>query len=68
MSESEPRTTMDTTEVDNWLGVPLGGGQFHDDIHINDIRRWAQGMQNPNPLYFDNDFAAESVFGEIIAP
>ena len=68
MADAEPRTRMDTSEVDKWLGVPLGGGQFHDDIHINDIRRWAQGMQNPNPLYFDNDFAAESVFGQIVAP
>jgi hypothetical protein len=68
MSESEPRTTMDTSEVDKWLGVPLGGGQFRDDIHINDIRRWAQGMQNCNPLYFEADYADESVFGEIVAP
>jgi acyl dehydratase len=59
---------MDTTDVDRWLGVPLGGGQYRDDIHINDIRRWAQGMQNPNPLYFDADYAAESVFGQIVAP
>ncbi len=65
---SEPRTTMDTTEVDKWVGVPLGGGQFHDEIHVNDIRRWAQGMQNPNPLYYDKDYAAESVFGQIVAP
>ena len=68
MAESEPRTTMDTSEVDKWVGVPLGGGQFHDDIHVNDIRRWAQGMQNPNPLCFENDYAAESVFGTIVAP
>ncbi|MCE2392934.1 MAG: MaoC family dehydratase N-terminal domain-containing protein [Proteobacteria bacterium] len=59
---------MDTREVDKWLGVPLGGGQFHDDIHVNDIGRWAQGMQNPNPLHFDRSFAAESVFGRVVAP
>ena len=68
MAKQEARTTMDTTEVERWLGVPLGGGQFHDDIHVNDIRRWAQGMQNPNPLYYDRDYAAESVLGEIVAP
>ena len=68
MTKSADHTTMDTSEVDKWVGVPLGGGQYHDDIHINDIRRWAQGMQNPNPLYFENDFAAESVHGEILAP
>ena len=68
MADSDSQITMDTSEVDKWLGIPLGGGQFHDDFHINDIRRWAQGMQNPNPLYFDNDFAAASVFGQIVAP
>lgn len=68
MAENEPRTTMDTSAVDKWVGVPLGGGQFHDDIHVNDIRRWAQGMQNPNPLCFRNEFAEESVFGTIVAP
>ncbi len=68
MANETPELTMDTTEVDKWLGVPLGGGQFHDDIHVNDIRRWAQGMQNPNPLHFDRDFAAESCFGKILAP
>ena len=66
---SEPqKTTMDTREVDKWLGVPLGGGQYRDDIHVNDVRRWAQGMQNPNPLHFDVDYAADSVFGQIVAP
>ena len=60
--------TMDTTEVDKWLGVPLGGGQFKEEIHVNDIRRWAQGMQSPNPLHYDDAYAAESIFGQIVAP
>ncbi len=58
----------DTTDVDRWIGVPLGGGQMKDTVHASDIRRWAQGMQNPNPLYFDADFAASSRFGRIVAP
>ena len=65
---SEAGTSMDTSEVDRWVGVPLGGGQFRDDIHVNDLRRWAQAMQNPNPLYFDADYAEQSVFGRIAAP
>ena len=67
MSEKK-KVTLDTSDVDRWIGVPLGGGQLKDPIHVNDIRRWAQGMQNPNPLYFDDEYAAGSRFGQIVAP
>jgi len=59
---------MDTTEVDRWIGVPLGGQQFREPFSTNDIRRFVQGMQNPNPLYFDDEFAERSRFGRIVAP
>jgi acyl dehydratase len=60
--------TLDTSDVDRWVGVPLGGGYLKDPVHVNDIRRWAQAMQNPNPLYYDDRFAAEGRFGRIVAP
>ena len=56
---SKPKTRpdglieLDTSDVDRWIGVPIGGGEISEDIDVNDIRRWAQGMQNPNPLLFD---------------
>lgn len=59
---------LDTRDVDRWIGRPLGGGRLKDPIHPNDLRRWAQGMQNPNPLYFDERYAAESRFGRLVAP
>ena len=65
---SEAKQAFDTSDVDRWVGVPLGGSHLRDDVHTNDIRRWAQGMQNPNPLYFQDDYAAESRFGRIVAP
>jgi hypothetical protein len=68
MSSSDDEVTLDTSPVDAWLGVPLGGAELKDPIVPNDIRRWAQGMQNPNPLYFDEENAAESRFGELVAP
>ncbi|MEQ8263925.1 MaoC family dehydratase N-terminal domain-containing protein [Pseudohaliea sp.] len=58
----------DTGELDRWLGIPLGGGNLLDPLHVNDIRRFVQAMQNPNPLYYDADYAAESCFGRIVAP
>jgi acyl dehydratase len=59
---------IDASDVDRWIGRPVGGGQLKDPIRTIDIRRWAQGMQNPNPLYYDEDYAADSVFGRIVAP
>jgi len=58
----------DTSDVDRWIGVPLGGGELKDAISANDIRRWTQAMQNPNPLYFDERHAGASRFGRLVAP
>jgi acyl dehydratase len=41
---------------------------LRDPIAPNDIRRWAQGMQNPNPLHFDDAYAAASRHGRLVAP
>jgi hypothetical protein len=59
---------LDTSDVDKWVGKPLGGGHMKDPIVPNDIRRWAQGMQNPNPLYYDEEWATDGPRGEFIAP
>ena len=50
---------LDTTDVDRWIGKPLGGARLKEAIHVNDLRRWAQGMQNPNPLHYDDEFDGE---------
>lgn len=59
---------IDTTDVDRWIGQPLGGQQMREPFSTNDIRRFVQGMANANPLYFDSDYAAESVHGRVPAP
>src|SRR5712691_2953326 len=59
---------IDATDVERWIGRPVGGGQLKEAIAPNDIRRWAQGMQNANPLYYDEQFAAESALGRLVAP
>ncbi len=40
---SEPE--FDSSPVDAWIGVRLGGGQMKDPVAPNDIRRWVQGIQ-----------------------
>jgi acyl dehydratase len=67
-NEEEARKLLDTSDVDRWVGVPLGGAWLKDPIVPNDIRRWVQGHQNPNPLFFDEQYAAESRFGRMVAP
>ena len=70
----EPKTEepefdpLDTSDVDRWIGVPLGGPQPREPFSVNDIRRFVQGMDNPNRLYWDVDYATASPFGEIVAP
>jgi acyl dehydratase len=59
---------MDTGDVDRWIGRAVGGSQMKDPFGANDVRRWAQGMQNPHPLYFDEEYAAQSRFGRMVAP
>jgi acyl dehydratase len=59
---------LDTSPVDPWIGVPLGGQQFKEPFQTNDIRRFVQGTANANPLYFDEEYAAQSRFGRIVAP
>jgi hypothetical protein len=66
--EAQEVVELDTSHVDPWIGVPIGGRQMKDPVAPNDIRRWVQAMQNPNPLYFKEDTAAESRFGELVAP
>ncbi len=61
-------TPLDLSDVEGWLGQPLAGAQLKEPIARNDIRRWVQGMQNPNPLYYDHGFARHSAFGEMVAP
>ena len=59
---------LDTRDVDRWVGKPLGGARLIEPIERNDIRRWVQGMQNPNPLFFDGEVAAAGRFQRLVAP
>lgn len=60
--------TLDCSDIDRHLGKPIEGARLKDRIGTLDIKRWAQAMHYPNGLHYNNAYAAESRFGEIVAP
>jgi acyl dehydratase len=59
---------LDVSDLDRHMGVPIRPGELKDPVAVNDIRRWAQAMHYPNPLHYDERWAEESRWGEIVAP
>lgn len=59
---------LDIRDVQRWIGRPLASAQLKEAIARNDIRRWVQGMQNPNRLCYDEQFARRSALREMVAP
>lgn len=60
--------TLDVSDLARHMGVPMRPGELNDDVSESDIRRWVQAMHYPNPLHYHREYAAESRFGEIVAP
>ena len=43
MGESEPEldtSGLDTSDLDQYMGVPIEPGELKDPVALNDIRRW----------------------------
>ncbi|HPB45409.1 MAG TPA: MaoC family dehydratase N-terminal domain-containing protein [Microthrixaceae bacterium] len=65
---SQDQPTLDTSDLDRHMGVPMEPGELKEPVALNDIRRWVQAMHYPNPLHYDERWSAESRFGTIVAP
>jgi len=65
---SDKTATLDTTDVDRWIGKRIVYNEFWDPCNATDIRRWVQAMDYANPLHWDEQFARASRFGGIVAP
>jgi len=67
-TQVDESVTLDTTDVDQWVGKPIVFAEFYDPCNATDIRRWVQAMDYPNPIHWSEDFARASRFGGIVAP
>jgi hypothetical protein len=62
------KTTLDCSDIDQYLGKPIQPARLKEPLANNDIRRWAQAMHYPNRLHYEDEFATASRFGKISAP
>jgi len=68
VANSEAVVKLDLSDVEHRLGKRVGGGQLWEPCNKTDIRRWVMAMDYVNPLHWDQRFARETQFGDIIAP
>ncbi|MBU6267166.1 MAG: MaoC family dehydratase N-terminal domain-containing protein [Sphingomonadales bacterium] len=60
--------TLDTSDIDKYLGKVCDSSYLREPIANNDIRRWVHAMHYPNLLHYDPAFSAASKHGKLIAP
>lgn len=53
-------------EVTKFIGKSVG--VFACEVEKGSIKRFADAVDDPNPLYWDEEYAAKSRYGSIIAP
>lgn len=60
--------TLDCSDLDRHLGVPIQPARMREPFSNMDLRRWAQAMHYPNRLHYDMDYAERGRFGRMVAP
>jgi len=59
---------LDLSDVEWRVGHRVSNGQLWDPCSATDIRRWVHALDYPNPIHWNQEFAANSQFGGIVAP
>ncbi|SEQ43468.1 Acyl dehydratase [Solimonas aquatica] len=65
---SDAAVQLDLSDLDKWVGKPVIFAELWDPCNATDIRRWVMAMDYANPIHWDQEFAARSQFGGIVAP
>ncbi|MBW8783099.1 MAG: MaoC family dehydratase N-terminal domain-containing protein [Novosphingobium sp.] len=60
--------SLDTSDIDQYLGKPIESSALREPLGNNDIRRWVQAMHYPNLAHYDPAYAAETKWGKLVAP
>jgi N-terminal half of MaoC dehydratase len=61
-------TTLDCSDIDQYLGKPCDSSPLREPVSNTDIRRWVQAMHYPNLLHYDPAFSGASRYGKLVAP
>jgi uncharacterized OB-fold protein/acyl dehydratase len=68
MTETKTATTL-ADKLQEFVGKPYGaGGVARDPVNVPMIRHLTDALGDRNPVYTDEEFAARSVHGGIVAP
>ena len=57
--------------LEHWIGKPLGALEpalAPDEVNVPMIRHWVDALDDRNPVYLDEESAATTRFGGIVAP
>ena len=57
--------------LETYVGKALGSAEpalSPDEVNLPMIRHWADALADHNPVYLDEEFAATTRFGQIVAP
>ncbi len=49
----QDEVTLDTSDVDTWVGKRVVFAEMWDPASATEIRRWVQSLDYPNPLHWD---------------